>query len=79
MELIQNNRSFEGEQRIYRFDSRYLKTPTKFGIFLPPQALEGHSCPALFYLAGFLYRRNLCHQGACTTFGGTAWLDFDYT
>ncbi len=52
MELIQNNRSFEGEQRIYRFDSRYLKTPTKFGIFLPPQALEGHSCPALFYLAG---------------------------
>ena len=52
MELIQNNRSFEGEQRIYRFDSHYLKTSTKFGIYLPPQALEGHSCPALFYLAG---------------------------
>ncbi len=33
MELIQNNRSFEGEQRIYRFDSRYLKTPTKLAFF----------------------------------------------
>ena len=52
MELVQNNRSFEGEQRIYRFDSKALKTSTKFGIYLPPQALEGHSCPALFYLAG---------------------------
>lgn len=52
MELVQNNRSFEGEQRIYRFDSKVLKTPTRFGIFLPPQVLAGQSCPALFYLAG---------------------------
>ena len=52
MELVQNNRSFEGEQRIYSFDSKILKTPTRFGIFLPPQALAGQSCPALFYLAG---------------------------
>ncbi|ANF81143.1 S-formylglutathione hydrolase [Acinetobacter sp. NCu2D-2] len=52
MELVQNNKSFEGEQRIYRFDSKVLKTPTKFGIFLPSQALNGQSCPALFYLAG---------------------------
>lgn len=52
MELVQNNRSFEGEQRIYRFDSTVLKNSTKFGIYLPPQALAGQSCPALFYLAG---------------------------
>lgn len=52
MELVQNNRSFEGEQRIYSFESKILKKPTRFGIFLPPQALEGQSCPALFYLAG---------------------------
>lgn len=52
MELVQNNKSFEGEQRIYRFDSKVLKTSTKFGIFLPPQVLQGQSCPALFYLAG---------------------------
>ena len=52
MELVQNNKSFEGEQRIYRFNSKVLKTSTKFGIFLPPQVLQGQSCPALFYLAG---------------------------
>ena len=46
MELLQNNRSFEGEQRIYRFDSEVLKNSARFGIFLPPQALAGQSGPA---------------------------------
>lgn len=35
MELIQNNRCFEGEQRIYRFHSNALQTETQFGIFYP--------------------------------------------
>ena len=52
MELIQHNRCFDGEQRIYAFNSRVLKGQTKFGIFLPPQALRGQPCPVLFYLAG---------------------------
>lgn len=52
MELIQNNRCFEGEQRIYRFHSNALQTETQFGIFLPEQALTGQACPAVFYLAG---------------------------
>ena len=52
MELIQHNRCFDGEQRIYAFNSNVLKGQTKFGIFLPPQALTGQACPALFYLAG---------------------------
>ena len=52
MELIQHNRCFDGEQRIYAFNSKVLKGETKFGIFLPPQALTGQACPALFYLAG---------------------------
>ena len=52
MELIQHNRCFDGEQRIYAFNSRVLKGQTKFGIFLPPQALRGQACPVLFYLAG---------------------------
>ncbi len=52
MELIQNNRCFEGEQRIYRFHSNALQTETQFGIFLPEQALAGQACPAVFYLAG---------------------------
>ena len=52
MELIQHKRCCDGEQRIYAFNSRVLKGQTKFGIFLPPQALRGQPCPALFYLAG---------------------------
>ena len=52
MELIQNNRCFEGEQRIYRFHSNALQTETQFGIFLPEQALAGQACPAVFFLAG---------------------------
>ncbi|WP_425918166.1 S-formylglutathione hydrolase [Acinetobacter sp. TSRC1-2] len=52
MELIQHNRCFNGEQRIYAFNSKRLKGEAKFGIFLPPQALGGQPCPALFYLAG---------------------------
>lgn len=52
MELIQNNRCFDGEQRIYRFNSSSLNGESRFGIFLPAQALAGQDCPALFYLAG---------------------------
>ena len=52
MELLQQNRCFEGEQRIYRFNSKVLQGDSRFGVYLPPQALDGETCPALFYLAG---------------------------
>ena len=52
MKLIQHHRCFDGEQRIYAFNSKHLNSETKFAIYLPPQALSGKSCPALFYLAG---------------------------
>lgn len=52
MELVQSNRSFDGEQRIYRFNSISLQGENRFGIYLPAQALAGQSCPTLFYLAG---------------------------
>ena len=52
MELVQSNRSFDGEQRIYRFNSISLQGESKFGIYLPAQAFAGQSCPTLFYLAG---------------------------
>ncbi|TXJ01513.1 MAG: S-formylglutathione hydrolase [Acinetobacter sp.] len=52
MQLLQKNRCFEGEQRIYQIESQQLKGTTKFGVFLPPAALEGKPCSALFYLAG---------------------------
>ncbi len=52
MELLQQNRCFDGEQRIYRFNSNELKGDSRLGVYLPPQALGGEACPALFYLAG---------------------------
>ncbi|MBP6114643.1 MAG: S-formylglutathione hydrolase [Acinetobacter sp.] len=52
MQLIQKNKCFEGEQRTYQLESEYLKGNSKFSIFLPPQALAGQSCSALYYLAG---------------------------
>lgn len=52
MELLQQNRCFDGEQRIYRFNSNTLKGDSRLGMYLPPQALDGEACPALFYLAG---------------------------
>ena len=52
MELVQSNRSFDGDQRIYRFNSISLQGESRFGIYLPAQALAGQACPTLFYLAG---------------------------
>ncbi len=52
MILVQKNKCFEGEQRTYQLESEALKGSAKFAIFLPPQALTGQKCPALFYLAG---------------------------
>lgn len=52
MELLQKNKCFDGEQRIYQIESKCLKGLTKFSVFMPTQALQGQSCAALFYLAG---------------------------
>lgn len=52
MEQLQKNKCFEGEQRTYQIKSEFLKGISKFSIFLPPQALAGQDCPALYYLAG---------------------------
>lgn len=52
MELVSKNICFDGEQRIYQIESSYLKGLTKFSAFIPPQALKGQKCPALYYLAG---------------------------
>jgi S-formylglutathione hydrolase len=52
MQLISSSRCFEGEQRFYQHDSTTIGLPMKFGVYLPPQALAGEVCPALFYLAG---------------------------
>ena len=38
MQLLQKNRCFEGEQRIYQIDSQHLKGLSKVGVYLPPEA-----------------------------------------
>ena len=50
--MLQKNRCFDGEQRIYQCPSNALKGTSKFGVFLPPAALKGEQCSVLFYLAG---------------------------
>ena len=55
MQLLQKNRCFEGEQRIYQIDSQHLKGLSKVGVYLPPAALEGKPCSALFYSKFSLY------------------------
>ncbi|OTG96433.1 S-formylglutathione hydrolase [Acinetobacter sp. ANC 3832] len=52
MELLQKNKCFDGEQRIYQMYSSFLKGLTKFSVYLPPQALKAQKCAAVFYLAG---------------------------
>lgn len=56
MRQLSSNRCFGGEQRIYEHESSVIGLPMKFGIYLPPQALEaqpnGKKCKTLFYLAG---------------------------
>ena len=52
LELISSQRCFEGEQRLCRHDSTIIGLPMRFGAYLPPKALRGEKCAALFYLAG---------------------------
>ena len=49
MQLLQKNRCFEGEQRIYQIDSQHLKGLSKVGVYLPPAALEGKPCSAILF------------------------------
>jgi len=46
------NRCFDGEQHYYSHASEATKTSMTFSIYLPDEALAGHSCPAILYLSG---------------------------
>lgn len=52
MQLTSNHPCFKGEQRFYQHDSSTIGLPMRFAAYLPPQALRGEPCAALFYLAG---------------------------
>ncbi|GHB42491.1 S-formylglutathione hydrolase [Pseudovibrio japonicus] len=52
IELIKSWRCFDGEQRVYRYDSKATGTPMEFAVFLPRRALNGEECPTLMFLSG---------------------------
>ena len=57
MQLLQKNRCFEGEQRIYQIDSQHLKGLSKVGVYLPPEAQSSFFLMMLPFNNKFL----LCH------------------
>ena len=52
LELLSEHACFGGVQRFHRHDSAQIGLPMRFGLYLPPQALEGSAVPLLVYLAG---------------------------
>ncbi|MCU0956331.1 MAG: S-formylglutathione hydrolase [Hydrogenophaga sp.] len=53
LELLSSHACFGGEQRFYKhFSVDEIGLPMRFGLYLPPQALEGQRVPLLTFLAG---------------------------
>ncbi|MFT3859135.1 MAG: S-formylglutathione hydrolase [Aquabacterium sp.] len=52
LQLLNEHACFGGVQRFYRHASGAVGLPMQFGIYLPPQALQGEKVPVLVYLAG---------------------------
>jgi S-formylglutathione hydrolase len=49
--LVSEHGCFGGVQRFYKHDSREVRGPMKFSVYLPPQAKNG-KLPVLYYLSG---------------------------
>ena len=49
--LVSEHGCFGGVQRFYKHDSREVRGPMKFSVYLPPQARTG-KVPVLYYLSG---------------------------
>ncbi|TEA77258.1 S-formylglutathione hydrolase [Allopusillimonas ginsengisoli] len=52
LELVSEHRCFDGVQRFYRHTSTTIGLPMQFSVYLPPAAVQGKPCPAVFFLAG---------------------------
>lgn len=50
--LVERHASFGGRQEVWSHDSAVLGCPMKFGVYLPPAALDGERCPVLYWLSG---------------------------
>lgn len=52
LQLLTEHACFGGVQRFYRHASGAIGLPMQFGLYLPPQALQGQKVPVVIYLAG---------------------------
>lgn len=52
MERIEAHACFGGRQEVWQHHSSALNCDMKFGIYLPPAALQGQRCPSLYWLSG---------------------------
>ena len=52
MQRIEHHASFGGRQEVWSHDSAVLGCPMRFGIYLPPAAIDGRACPVLYWLSG---------------------------
>ena len=51
MELLSSNRSYSGDQRVYRHRSKACSCDMIFALYVPEQAQE-KPCPVVYYLSG---------------------------
>ena len=68
MELISENRCFDGMQGVYRHASAATGCDMTFGLFLPEEARQG-PVPVLWYLSGL----TCTHENAMTKAGAQGW------
>jgi S-formylglutathione hydrolase len=52
MERVESHGCAGGRQEVWRHASETLGCEMKFGIYLPPQALHGDTCPVVYWLSG---------------------------
>lgn len=52
MNRVERHASFGGRQEVWKHTSTTLGCEMKFGVYLPPAAVDGQKCPVLYYLAG---------------------------
>ncbi len=52
MQKLEDHASHGGRQQVWRHRSQALACDMKFGVYLPPAALQGARCPVLYWLSG---------------------------
>ena len=52
VQLLSAHACYGGTQFFYQHQSEEIGLPMRFSVYLPPQAIEGQVCPAIFFLAG---------------------------